>query len=238
MYSRFDNTQQELSKTVAQNKELQREMERLQSEVTRLKTQQLKASKDGEKFKQERDSVISEYRLIMSERDQVIKEVDRLQTGLEVAEAKLKNTSSERRVANEELEALRQVRILIEKGDLKCYFLINTLLFCDMKELASALVDRDRAICDKNELLEKYCHEVKDKAEAQKELSQACKDIEMVREERDVARKERTEAIIQRDQLLREYYQARQVARQTGDLSLQVEGLIYFPDYNPLQPIS
>uniref|UniRef100_A0A674PCF6 Discs large MAGUK scaffold protein 5 n=1 Tax=Takifugu rubripes TaxID=31033 RepID=A0A674PCF6_TAKRU len=105
---RFDNTQQELSKAVAQNKELQREMERLQSETTRLKTQQLKASKDGEKFKHERDSVISEYRLIMSERDQVIKEVDRLQTGLEMAEAKLKNTSSERRVANEELEALRQ----------------------------------------------------------------------------------------------------------------------------------
>ncbi|XP_008312731.1 disks large homolog 5 isoform X2 [Cynoglossus semilaevis] len=182
---RFDSTHQELSKAAAQNKELQREMERLQSEATRLKTQQLKAAKDSEKYKEERDSVISEYRLIMSERDQVIKEVDRLQTGLEVAEAKLKNTSSERRVANEELEALRQ-------------------------ELSSALVDRDRAICEKNELLEKYCHEVKDKAEAQKELSQACKDIEMVREERDVARKERTEAIIQRDQLLREYYQARQ----------------------------
>ncbi|XP_028286415.1 disks large homolog 5-like isoform X2 [Parambassis ranga] len=182
---RFDNTQQELSKAIAQNKELQREMERLQSESTRLKTQQLKAVKDCEKYKEERDSVISEYRLIMSERDQVIKEVDRLQTGLETAEAKLKNNSSERRVANEELEALRQ-------------------------ELASALVDRDRAICEKNELLEKYCHEVKDKAEAQKELSQACKDIEMAREERDVARKERTEAIIQRDQLLREYYQARQ----------------------------
>nr|XP_046232150.1 disks large homolog 5-like isoform X2 [Scatophagus argus] len=182
---RFDNTHQELSKAAAQNKELQREMERLQSETTRLKTQQLKAVKDCEKYKEERDSVMSEYRLIMSERDQVIKEVDRLQTGLEMAEAKLKNTSSERRVANEELEALRQ-------------------------ELASALVDRDRAICEKNELLEKYCHEVKDKAEAQKELSQACKDIETVREERDVARKERTEAIIQRDQLLREYYQARQ----------------------------
>ncbi|XP_041818099.1 disks large homolog 5-like isoform X1 [Chelmon rostratus] len=182
---RFDNTQQELSKAAAQNKELQREMDRLQSEATRLKTQQLKAVKDCEKYKEERDSVISEYRLIMSERDQVIKEVDRLQTGLEMAEAKLKNTSSERRVANEELEALRQ-------------------------ELASALVDRDRAICEKNELLERYCHEVKDKAEAQKELSQACKDIETVREERDVARKERTEAIIQRDQLLREYYQARQ----------------------------
>ncbi|CAG5905331.1 unnamed protein product [Menidia menidia] len=181
----FDTMQQELSKAASQNKELQREMERLHSETTRLKTQQLRAAKDSEKYKEERDSVICEYRLIMSERDQVIKEVDRLQTGLELAEAKLKNNTSERRVANEELEALRQ-------------------------ELASALVDRDRSICEKNELLEKYCHEVKDKAEAQKELSQACKDIETVREERDVARKERTEAIIQRDQLLREYYQARQ----------------------------
>ncbi|XP_055006019.1 disks large homolog 5-like isoform X2 [Boleophthalmus pectinirostris] len=182
---RFDSTQLELSKATAQYKELQREMERLQSETTRLKTQQLKALKDCDKYREERDSVMCEYRLIMSERDQVIKEVDRLQTGLETAQAKLKNSSSERRVANEELEALRQ-------------------------ELSSALVDRDRAICEKNELLEKYCDEVKDKAETQKELSQACKDIETVREERDVARKERTEAIIQRDQLLREYYQARQ----------------------------
>ncbi|KAK2921816.1 disks large homolog 5a isoform X3 [Channa argus] len=182
---RFDSVQQELNKSSAQNKELQREMERLQSEVTRYKNLQLKAAKDCEKYKEERDSVFSEYRLIMSERDQVIKELDKLQTELEAAEARLKNTSSERVVASEELEALRQ-------------------------ELNSSLVDRDRAICERNELLEKYCHEVKDKAEAQKELSQACKDIETVREERDVARKERTEAIIQRDQLLREYYQARQ----------------------------
>ncbi|XP_078144882.1 disks large homolog 5a isoform X2 [Centroberyx gerrardi] len=182
---RFDSVQQELNKSSAQNKELQREMERLQSEVTRYKNFQLKAAKDCEKYKEERDSVFNEYRLIMSERDQVIKELDKLQTELEAAEARLKNTSSERVVASEELEALRQ-------------------------ELNSSLVDRDRAICERNELLEKYCHEVKDKAEAQKELSQACKDIETVREERDVARKERTEAIIQRDQLLREYYQARQ----------------------------
>ncbi|XP_034041643.1 disks large homolog 5a isoform X2 [Thalassophryne amazonica] len=182
---RFDSVQQELNKSSAQNKELQREMERLQSEVTRYKNLQLKSTKDCEKYKEERDSVFNEYHLIMSERDQVIKELDKLQTELETAEARLKNTSSERVVASEELEALRQ-------------------------ELNSSLVDRDRAICERNELLEKYCHEVKDKAEAQKELSQACKDIEMVREERDVARKERTEAIIQRDQLLREYYQARQ----------------------------
>ncbi|MGH0118182.1 UNVERIFIED_CONTAM: hypothetical protein FKN15_045329 [Acipenser sinensis] len=182
---RFDSIQQELTKTTAQNKELQVEMERLQSEATRYKTLQLKAVKDAEKYKEERDSVFNEYRLIMSERDQVIKEVDKLQTELEAAEAKLKNTSCERKVASEEMEALRQ-------------------------ELNSALVERDCAICERNELLEKYCHEVKDKTEAQKELDQACKDIETVKEERDVARKERTEAINQRDQLLREYYQARQ----------------------------
>ncbi|XP_061666064.1 disks large homolog 5-like [Syngnathoides biaculeatus] len=187
--------QQELTKAAAHNVELQREMERLQSEATRSKTQQLKAAKDCEKYKEERDSVMGEYRLIMSERDQVIKEVERLQTGLELAQAKLKNTSSERRVASEELEALRQ-------------------------ELSSSLMERDRAVCEKSELLEKYCHEVKDKAEAQKELNQACKDVETVREERDVARKERTEAIIQRDQLLREYYQARQ---KQDSASLDVE---------------
>uniref|UniRef100_A0A8C4F2H4 Discs, large homolog 5a (Drosophila) n=1 Tax=Dicentrarchus labrax TaxID=13489 RepID=A0A8C4F2H4_DICLA len=195
---RFDSVQQELNKSSAQNKELQREMERLQSEVTRYKNLQLKAAKDCEKYKEERDSVFNEYRLIMSERDQVIKELDKLQTELEAAEARLKNTSSERVVASEELEALRQ-------------------------ELNSSLVDRDRAICERNELLEKYCHEVKDKAEAQKELSQACKDIEMVREERDVARKERTEAIIQRDQLLREYYQARQVTNKQDSATLDME---------------
>lgn len=101
--------QQELNKFSSQNKELQREMERLQSEVTRYKNLQLKSAKDCEKYKEERDSVFNEYRLIMSERDQVIKEVDKLQTELEAAEARLKNTSSERVVASEELEALRQV---------------------------------------------------------------------------------------------------------------------------------
>uniref|UniRef100_A0A8C1JP81 Discs, large homolog 5a (Drosophila) n=1 Tax=Cyprinus carpio TaxID=7962 RepID=A0A8C1JP81_CYPCA len=105
---RFDSVQQELNKASGQNKELQREMERLQSEVTRYKNFQLKAVKDAEKYKEERDSVFNEYRLIMSERDQVIKEVDKLQTELEAAEARLKNTSSERMVASEELEALRQ----------------------------------------------------------------------------------------------------------------------------------
>ena len=79
------------------------------------------------------------------------------------------------------------------------------------QELGSALAERDRAVCERNELRDKCCHEAKDKSEAREELGQACKEAETAREERDVARKERTEAIVQRDQLLREYYQARQV---------------------------
>lgn len=98
-------------------------MERLQSEVTRYKNLQLKSAKDCEKYKEERDSVFNEYRLIMSERDQVIKELDKLQTELEAAEARLKNTSSERVVASEELEALRQV------SDLKIYTVCVILFY-------------------------------------------------------------------------------------------------------------
>lgn len=117
-FFRFDSVQQELNKFSSQNKELQREMERLQSEVTRYKNLQLKSAKDCEKYKEERDSVFNEYRLIMSERDQVIKEVDKLQTELESAEARLKNTSSERVVASEELEALRQVLTALDGASL------------------------------------------------------------------------------------------------------------------------
>ncbi|XP_072281256.1 disks large homolog 5 isoform X3 [Pyxicephalus adspersus] len=107
---RYDSIQQELNKATLQNKELQREVERLQAEATRFKTMQLKAAKDAEKYKEERDSVFNEYRLIMSERDQVIKEMDKMQTELELAQGRLKNTSSEKRVASEEMEALRQIQ--------------------------------------------------------------------------------------------------------------------------------
>uniref|UniRef100_A0AAR2LFY8 Discs, large homolog 5b (Drosophila), tandem duplicate 1 n=1 Tax=Pygocentrus nattereri TaxID=42514 RepID=A0AAR2LFY8_PYGNA len=104
----LETVQQDFSKLSVENSDLQREVERLQAEVTRYKSVQLRAVQDADRLREERDSVLNEYRLIMSERDQVIKEVERLQTGLEAAEAKLKNTSSERRVATEELEALRQ----------------------------------------------------------------------------------------------------------------------------------
>lgn len=98
-------------------------MDRLQAEATRFKTMQLKAAKDAEKYKEERDSVFNEYRLIMSERDQVIKEMDKMQTELELAQGRLKNTSCEKRVASEEMEALRQVYLSVH------YVLKNLYMF-------------------------------------------------------------------------------------------------------------
>uniref|UniRef100_A0A8C2HGJ1 Discs large MAGUK scaffold protein 5 n=1 Tax=Cyprinus carpio TaxID=7962 RepID=A0A8C2HGJ1_CYPCA len=118
----------------------------------------------------------------------------------------MKAMSDLQSLQNQHTKTLKRCEEAVRDAD---YYHTASLSLC-VQELNSALLDRDRAIREKTELLEKYCHEVQDKAETQKELSQACKDIEMVREERDVARKERTEAIIQRDQLLREYYQARQ----------------------------
>ena len=68
---RFEAIHHELNKATAQNKDLQWEMELLQSELTELRTTQAKTAKESEKYKEERDAVYSEYKLIMSERDQV-----------------------------------------------------------------------------------------------------------------------------------------------------------------------
>lgn len=106
---RFEAIHYELNKATAQNKDLQWEMELLQSELTELRTMQVRTAQESEKYREERDAVFSEYRLIMSERDQVISELDKLQTEVELAESKLKNSTSEKKAANEEMEALRQV---------------------------------------------------------------------------------------------------------------------------------
>ncbi|KAJ8418258.1 hypothetical protein AAFF_G00139670 [Aldrovandia affinis] len=73
----------ELSKVTAQNDEPRIETE----EVTRHRTLQLKATKDSERHREERNSVISKYRLVMSERDHVIREADKLWTEPEAANA-------------------------------------------------------------------------------------------------------------------------------------------------------
>uniref|UniRef100_A0A665X8Q4 Disks large homolog 5-like n=1 Tax=Echeneis naucrates TaxID=173247 RepID=A0A665X8Q4_ECHNA len=213
---RFDSTQQELSKAAAQNKELQREMERLQSETTRLKTQQLKAVKDCEKYKEERDSVISEYRLIMSERDQVIKEVDRLQTGLEMAEAKLKNTSSERRVANEELEALRQKQdsatVDIERAN-KEIEMLRKQYEAISQELKEALQEAEVAKCRRD-----WAFQERDKIVAEREsIRTLCDNL---RRERDRAVSDLADALRNLDDMRK---QKNDAARELKELKEKME---------------
>ncbi|XP_038639162.1 disks large homolog 5a isoform X7 [Scyliorhinus canicula] len=171
---RYDLIQHELSKTTVQNKELQREMERLQSEVTRYKTLQLKAMKDAEKYKEERDTVLNEYRLVMSERDQVHKEIDKLQTELELAQGHLKNTSSERKVAGEELEALRQC-LNLQKQD-------------------SATLDMERA-SKEIEMLRKQCEAMS------QELKEGIQEAEVAKRRRDWAFQERDKIVAERESI-------------------------------------
>uniref|UniRef100_A0A8C4UQE0 Discs large MAGUK scaffold protein 5 n=1 Tax=Falco tinnunculus TaxID=100819 RepID=A0A8C4UQE0_FALTI len=188
---RFESVQQELSNTTAQNKELQREMERLQSEVTRFKTMQLKAAKDAEKYKEERDSVFNEYRLIMSERDQVIKEVDKLQTELELAESKLKNTSSEKRVASEEMEALRQIQdsatLDIERAN-KEIEMLRKQYEAMSQELKEAVQEAEVAKCRRD-----WAFQERDKIVAEREsIRTLCDNL---RRERDRAVSDLAEAL-------------------------------------------
>ncbi|XP_078055662.1 disks large homolog 5a isoform X10 [Mustelus asterias] len=171
---RYDSIQHELSKTTVQNKELQREMDRLQTEVTRYKTLQLKAVKDAEKYKEERDTVLNEYRLVMSERDQVHKEIDKLQTELELAQGHLKNTSSERKVAGEELEALRQC-LNLQKQD-------------------SATLDMERA-SKEIEMLRKQCDAMS------QELKEGIQEAEVAKRRRDWAFQERDKIVAERESI-------------------------------------
>ncbi|MBZ3871091.1 Disks large-like protein 5 [Sciurus carolinensis] len=78
-------------------------MELLYSELTELRTTQVRTAKESEKYREERDAMYSEYKLIVSECDQVISELDKLQT-------ELKRSTSEKKVAKKEMEALQQIK--------------------------------------------------------------------------------------------------------------------------------
>ncbi|XP_074089026.1 disks large homolog 5 isoform X3 [Macrotis lagotis] len=188
---RFESMQQDLNKATVQNKELQREMERLQSEVTRLRAMQLKALKDAEKYKEERDSVFNEYQLIMSERDQVIKELDKLQTELELAESKLKNTTSEKRVASEEMEALRQIQdsatLDIERAN-KEIEMLRKQYEAMSQELKEAIQEAEVAKCRRD-----WAFQERDKIVAEREsIRTLCDNL---RRERDRAVSDLAEAL-------------------------------------------
>uniref|UniRef100_A0A3Q3IAM7 Discs, large homolog 5b (Drosophila), tandem duplicate 1 n=1 Tax=Monopterus albus TaxID=43700 RepID=A0A3Q3IAM7_MONAL len=168
---RFDNTQQELSKTAAQNQELQREMERLQSEATRLKTQQLKAVKDCEKYKEERDSVISEYRLIMTlvDRDRACKDIEMVREERDVAR-------------KERTEAIIQRDQLLQE-----YYQAR-------QKQDSATLDMERANKEIEMLRKQY-------EAISQELREASQDAEVAKCRRDWAFQERDKIVAERESI-------------------------------------
>lgn len=146
---------------------------------------QLKATRELTKLKEERNSALSEYRLVMSERDGVHKEMDKLQEDLSLAQ-------SENKKLKEEME-----KVLQEK-DIIC------------NDLSIVNGQRDKAMKELYLLKQQIKQLVLDKEELTRQKDMATDDCEMFKEERDAARRERHEAIIHRDKILRECFEAKQ----------------------------
>ncbi|KAL7990272.1 hypothetical protein Chor_013702 [Crotalus horridus] len=206
---RFETIQQELSKATAQNKELQREMERLQSEATRYKTVQLKAAKDAEKYKEERDSVFSEYRLIMSERDQVIKEVDKLQTELEELNSALVERDRAICERNELLE--KYCHEVKDKAE------AQKELDQACKDIETVKEERDVARKERTEAIIQRDHLLREYYQARQIQDSATLDVERANKEIEILRKQ-YEAMSQE---LREATQEAEVAKCRRDWAFQ-----------------
>lgn len=156
---RNDEIIQQLNKTIREQAHLQeqyalaaadlkkamRDIHELESQLIKVKQQRDDANKecnnamDGrnkairerQRMYEERNVALREYNLIMSERDSVHKEIEKLQEDLQELQRRNETLEKEYKATLEELESLR-------------------------RELASALLDRDRAMKTCNDLREKY----------------------------------------------------------------------------------
>ncbi|XP_063094822.1 disks large homolog 5 isoform X12 [Cavia porcellus] len=213
---RFEAIHYELNKATAQNKDLQWEMELLQSELTELRTMQVRTAQESEKYREERDAVFSEYRLIMSERDQVISELDKLQTEVELAESKLKNSTSEKKAANEEMEALRQIKdtMTVDAGRAnKEVEILRKQCKALCQELKEALQETDVAKCRRD-----WAFQERDKIVAERDsIRTLCDNL---RRERDRAVSELAEALRSLDDTRK---QKNDVSRELKELKEQME---------------
>ncbi|EHB11909.1 Disks large-like protein 5 [Heterocephalus glaber] len=213
---RFEAIHYELNKATAQNKDLQWEMELLQSELTELRTMQVRTAQESEKYREERDAVFSEYRLIMSERDQVISELDKLQTEVELAESKLKNSTSEKKAANEEMETLRQIKdtMTVDAGRAnKEVEILRKQCKALCQELKEALQETDVAKCRRD-----WAFQERDKIVAERDsIRTLCDNL---RRERDRAVSELAEALRSLDDTRK---QKNDVSRELKELKEQME---------------
>ncbi|XP_006837537.1 PREDICTED: disks large homolog 5-like [Chrysochloris asiatica] len=203
---RFEAIHHELNKATAQNKDLQWEMELLQSELIELRSAQAKATKESEKYKEERDAVYSEYKLIMSERDQVISELDKLQTEVELAESKLKSSTSEKKTASEEMEVLRQIKdtvtmdagrankeveILRKQRKALCQELKEALQEADVAKCRRdwAFQERDKIVAERDSIRTLCDNLRRDRDRAVSELAEALRSLDDTRKQKnDISR--------------------------------------------------
>lgn len=127
--------QEELNNYGFKHEKLLREMNELQDQLVKVKKQRdeankecqnamngrNKANRERQQMYEERNTAIREYNLIMSERDSVHKEIEKLHEDLQDVQKRNDSLEKENRLTSSELESLR-------------------------RELASALLDRDRAL--------------------------------------------------------------------------------------------
>ncbi|XP_028405044.1 disks large homolog 5-like isoform X2 [Dendronephthya gigantea] len=146
---------------------------------------QLKATRELTKLKEERNSALSEYRLVMSERDSVHKEMDKLQEDL----VKAQEDAGKQK---EETERLGQANEITNR------------------DLGIVRNERDKAIMESCMVKKRMKELMTDMEKVTKDREKVREDCDMFREERDAARRERHEAIIHRDKILRECFEAKQ----------------------------
>ncbi|KAK2725696.1 hypothetical protein QYM36_000258, partial [Artemia franciscana] len=112
----------------------QKEYQKAIKDIDEAMAVRMKASKEIKKLTEERNAAVQEYSMIMSERDSVHKEIEKLQDELNQATKKNKALESKMKEYTEEVKAL--------------HYQAESL----RREVASALLDRDEAIKEVNEL--------------------------------------------------------------------------------------
>ncbi|XP_054004564.1 disks large homolog 5 isoform X4 [Hylaeus anthracinus] len=117
---------------------VQQQHEEAVKEINHAMVLRMKASKDMKRLTEERNAALQEYSLIMGERDTVHKEMEKLGDDLTQAYTKITHIENQNKQLMDEKKALS--------------YQIETL----RREISSALLDRDEALKQCNELRQKF----------------------------------------------------------------------------------
>ncbi|XP_022916732.2 disks large homolog 5 isoform X1 [Onthophagus taurus] len=137
-YSQWNKVVRDCNKYREASIKAQQKYDEAIKEVNQAMAFRMKANKEVQRLTDERNATMSEYNLIMSERDTVHKEMEKLSDDLTQAYKK-----------NKLLEATNK-ELIEEKQNL------NYQMESLRREITSALLDRDKALKDCNDLREKF----------------------------------------------------------------------------------